>query len=75
MGNLRRVCQGQILHINSFPPWDEKVHLTDHLLKQFAQHGFPASVLNPRLYLKESDRKWQGDFWKRKGVTPKNEPR
>ena len=70
MGNLRRVCQGQILHINSFPPWDEKVHLTDHLLKQFAQHGFPASVLNPRLYLKESDRKWAGDFWKRKGVTP-----
>ena len=70
MANLRRVCQGQILHINSFPPWDEQVHLTDHLLKQFAQHGFPASVLNPRLYLKESDRKWAGDFWKRKGVTP-----
>jgi ADP-heptose:LPS heptosyltransferase len=69
MGNLRRVCQGQILHINSFPPWDEKVHLTDHLLKQFDQHGFPASMVYPRLYLKESDREWAKDFWKRKGVT------
>jgi hypothetical protein len=31
--NLKRVCEGRILQINSFPPWDEKVHLTDHLLK------------------------------------------
>jgi len=68
--NLRRVCQGQILHINSFPPWDEKVHLTDHLRKQFIQHGFPASMDYPRLYLKESDREWARDFWKREGVTP-----
>jgi len=67
--NLRRVCQGRILHINSFPPWDEKVHLTDHLLKQFAQHGFPASELNPKLHLEESDREWARDFWKSKGVS------
>ena len=70
IGNLRRVCQGRILHINSFPPWDEKVHLTDYLLKQFAQYGFPASGSIPRLYLKESDRGWAGNFWKSKGVTP-----
>ena len=62
IGNLRRVCRGQILHIASFPPWDEKVHLTDHLLKQFARYGFPESRPNPKLYLKE--------FWKSKGVTP-----
>jgi ADP-heptose:LPS heptosyltransferase len=70
LGNLRRVCQGQILHINSFPPWDEKVHLTDHLLSQFNEYGFPASLLHPRLYLKESDREWAREFWKREGVTP-----
>ena len=68
IGNLRRVCQGRILHINSFPPWDERVHLTDHLLRQFAQHGFPASESNPRLHLKESDREWARDFWRSKGV-------
>jgi ADP-heptose:LPS heptosyltransferase len=70
IGNLRRVCQGRILHIHSFPPWDEKVHLTDHLLKQFAQYGFPESRSNPKLHLKESDREWARDFWKSKGVTP-----
>lgn len=69
IGNLRRVCEGRVLHIRSFPPWDEKVHLTDHLLKQFAQLGFPASGSNPRLYLKEADREWARGFWKSKGVT------
>jgi ADP-heptose:LPS heptosyltransferase len=68
--NLRKVCQGRILHIHSFPPWDEKVHLTDHLLKQFARYGFPESRSTPKLHLKESDREWAGDFWKSKGVTP-----
>jgi len=66
--NLRRVCVGQLLHINSFPPWDEEIHLTDYLLKQFSQHGFPTSDLNPKLYLKESDREWARDFLKNKGV-------
>jgi len=68
IGNLKRVCPGQVLQINSFPPWDEKTHLTDHLLKQFAQYGFPVSESNPRLHLKESDRKWAMDFWESKGV-------
>jgi ADP-heptose:LPS heptosyltransferase len=67
--NLRKVCQGQVLQINSFPPWDEKIHLTDHLLKQFSQYGFLISESNSRLYLKESDRKWAKDFWESKGVT------
>lgn len=70
IGNLRRVCQGQVLPINSFPAWDEKVHITDHLLKQCAQYGFPPSESNPRLYLKKADREWARDFWKSYGVTP-----
>ena len=69
IGNLKRVCQGRILPINSSPPWDEKVHFTDHLLKQFTQHGFPASESKPKLHLKDSDREWAKDFWKRKSVT------
>jgi ADP-heptose:LPS heptosyltransferase len=68
IGNLRRVCQGRLLPINSFPPWDERVHLTDHLLKQFAQFGLPISEPNPRLHLKDSDREWAIDFWTSKGV-------
>jgi ADP-heptose:LPS heptosyltransferase len=71
IGNLRRVCQGRILPINSSPPLNEKVHLTDHLLKQFAQYGLPASESNPKLHLKESDREWARDFWESKGVTVK----
>ena len=70
VGNLRRVCQGQILPINSFPPWDGKVHVADHLLKQFAPFGLPTSDSNPRLRLNVSDREWAKDFWKRKGVAP-----
>ncbi len=73
VGNLRRVCQGQILPINSFPPWDEKVHVTDHLLKQFASSGLPASDSNPRLHLNDSDREWARDFWKRGGVAPEEQ--
>ena len=69
-GNLRRVCQGQVLSISSFPAWDEKVHITDHLLRQLDQYGLPAAQPNPRLYLKKSDREWARDFWESKGVTP-----
>jgi len=70
VGNLRKICQAQIIPINSFPPWDGKVHVTDHLVKQFSLLGFPASDLNPRLHLNESDRDWARDFWKNKGVPP-----
>jgi len=70
VGNLRRVCQGQIIPIDSSPPWDGEIHLTDHLLKQFTSFGLPAFDSNPRLHLNESDREWARDFWERKGVTP-----
>ena len=69
-GNLKRVCRGRVLHIPSFPPRDEKVHLTDYLVKQFARYGFPESRSNPKLHLKASDREWATDFWRSKGVTP-----
>ncbi len=69
VGNLRRVCQGQILSINSFPAWAGKVHVADHLLKQFASFGLFTSDSNPRLRLNDSDREWAKDFWKKNGVT------
>jgi len=70
VGNLRRVCRGKILLIHSFPPWDEKVHLTDHLLRQFDRFGIPVSERIPKLHLKKSDREWARDFWWVKGVSP-----
>ena len=69
IGNLKRVCHGHILHINPFPSWGEKIHLTDHLLREFSQYGFPISGLNPRLHLKELDQDWGKDFWRSKGLT------
>jgi ADP-heptose:LPS heptosyltransferase len=68
--NLRRVCGGRILHIHSFPPRNERVHLGDHLLREFARHGIPASESIPKLYFKDGDREWARGFWEGKGVTP-----
>jgi ADP-heptose:LPS heptosyltransferase len=70
IGNLKRVGQGQIFSINSFPPWDEKVHIIDHLLKQFDQYGIPPSGPNPRLYLKKPDQEWGRNFWESRGGSP-----
>lgn len=69
VGNLKRVCRGQILHIRPFPSWGEKIHLTDHLLRQLARYGFPVSVFQPRFRLKESDQDWGREFWRSKGLT------
>jgi ADP-heptose:LPS heptosyltransferase len=68
-GNLKRVSHGLILHIDPFPSWGERVHLTDHLLRQFSRYGFQISESNPKLRLKKSDQDWGNDFWRRKGVT------
>jgi ADP-heptose:LPS heptosyltransferase len=70
IGNLKKVCHGKILHINSFPSPGEKVHLTDHLLRQFTCYGFPISGLNPRLHLRKIDQDWGKDFWRSRGLTP-----
>jgi len=68
-GNLKRVCQGEILHINPFPMWDQRVHLTDHLLRELSRYGFTISETTPKLYLNESDQLWGKNYWRRKGLT------
>jgi len=69
IGNLKQVCRGQILHINPFPEWTERVHLTDHLLRELHQYGFPISNQNPRLHLTEKDKDLGRSFFRVKGVT------
>jgi len=75
IGNLKRVCQGRILHINPLPNWDEGVHLSDHLLKQLTRYGIPLTETNPRLHLRESDREWGKDFWMERGLSPEERSR
>ncbi len=69
--NLKRVCQEKLLHIRTFPSWGERVHIIDHLLKQFAQWGLPVTEWDPRLYLKTSDQDWGIKFWRERGLTKK----
>lgn len=68
--NLRKVCPGRVLHINSFPNWDEGIHLSDHLLKQLTRYGISVSETNPKLYLTDADREWGKRFWMERGLTP-----
>ncbi len=75
IGNLKRVCQGRILHINPFPNWDEGVHLTDHLLRQLTRYGFPLLRVESQTPSEESDQDWGRDFWKEKGLTPEERSR
>ncbi|MBM4346962.1 MAG: glycosyltransferase family 9 protein [Deltaproteobacteria bacterium] len=73
--NLKRVCQGRILHINPLPNWDEGVHLSEYLLKQLTRYGIPFSETYPKLHLNESDRKWGKYFWMEKGIKPEERSR
>lgn len=66
--NLKRVSRGTLLQVNSFPPWDEGIHLSDHLLSELTRHGIGIGERVPRLYLNESDRAWARLFWDRQGV-------
>jgi heptosyltransferase III len=68
--NLKRVNTGQILHINPFPRWDERIHLTNHLLKELSRYRFSTPGGFPRLYLNEADRMWGKAYWIERGVTP-----
>jgi len=67
-GNLKRVCRGGIVQINSFPPWDEKIHVTDHLLSELSRYGFPIDEKIPKLHLSATDREWANEFWNGNGV-------
>jgi ADP-heptose:LPS heptosyltransferase len=69
ISNLKQVCRGRILHIHPFPEWTERIHFTDHLLKELHQYGFPISDQNPRLYLGEKDKEGGRSFFRLKGLT------
>ncbi len=68
--NLRKVFQGRLLHVNSLPHWDRRVHLTDYLLTQLRRFDIPPSEPYPKLYLNESDREWGNHFWRERGISP-----
>ena len=69
IGNLKQVCQGLILHINPFPQWTERIHSTDHLLRELTRYGFSPSETIPRLFLSEKDKDWGKSFCRVKGLT------
>lgn len=71
--NLRRVSKGNIIHINSFPSWGERIHLTDHLLRELSKYGFRPFTSNPKLYLNKRDREWAQKFWEAKGIEYKEQ--
>ena len=68
IGNLNRVCEGRILHVNPFPRWDGGTHLIDHLLGELSRYGFSATERIPKLFLNEPDRAWAREYWMGKGV-------
>lgn len=70
--NIKRICEGKIIHINSFPHWGERIHLTDHLIHELSKYGFKSFSSQPRLYLNKEDRQWAERFWEAKGVGQTN---
>ncbi len=69
MGNLRRVCQGQTIQLSPFPPWNERIHMTEHLLRELRRYHFVTSEQHPRLYLSGADQDWGKTYCRRKGLT------
>ena len=69
VGNLKRVSQGEVIHVKSFLPWGERTHLADHLVRELARYGLPRAEKVPELYPKKSDQEWGIRFCKRKGLT------
>jgi len=69
IGNLREICQGRVLHINPFPEWAARVHLTDHLLRELRRYGFPPVEKAPKLFLSDMDKDWGKKFCRVKGLT------
>jgi len=67
--NLRRVCQGQIIHLHSFPAVDERIHLADHLLRELRRNHVSGKDQDPRLFLNRSDQAWGRSYCKKKGLT------
>jgi ADP-heptose:LPS heptosyltransferase len=67
--NLKRVCRGQIIHLNSFPPRDERIHMTDHLLRELRRNQSSVEEQDPQLFLNRSDQAWGKSYCKKKGLT------
>ncbi|MEI9476106.1 MAG: glycosyltransferase family 9 protein [Deltaproteobacteria bacterium] len=69
IGNLRRVCEGRILHINSFPPEHDRIHLSEHLLRELRRYSLSIPGQEPKLYLTRADQEWGRTYCRRKGLT------
>ncbi len=69
ISNLKQVSQGLILHINPFPQWTERIHTTDHLLRELVRYGFSTLRKTPRLFLSQKDKDWGKSFCRVKGLT------
>ena len=69
VANLRRVSEGYVLHINSFPPWNERVHMIDHLLRELRRYNFSVEEQDPRLFLTKADQAWGLTYCRKKGLT------
>ena len=69
LSNLHRVCEGRVIHLNLFPPWNERIHMTDHLLRELRRYHFSVEGQNPKLYLTPADQAWGKGFCRRKGLT------
>ena len=69
VSNLHRVCEGRVIHLNLFPPWNERIHMTDHLLRELRRYHFSVKGQNPKLYLTPADQAWGKGFFRKKGLT------
>jgi len=69
VSNLHRVCEGRVIHLNLFPPWNERIHMTDHLLRELRRYHFSVESQNPKLYLTPADQGWGKGFCRKKGLT------
>ena len=69
LGNLKRVSEGRILHVNPFPPEHEKIHLSEHLLRELRRYSISLPGQEPRLYLTRRDQEQGMNYCQRKGLT------
>ena len=69
IGNLRRVSEGRILHVNPFPPEHERIHLSEHLLRELRRYSLSIPGQEPRLYLTRADQERGTNYCQRKGLT------
>jgi ADP-heptose:LPS heptosyltransferase len=69
LGNLERVCEGRLLHIDAFPPRGEKIHVSEHLLRELRRYGFSISGQEPKLYVTGADQERGRNECARRGLS------